>query len=770
MSTAEQVLEEKLIGKDGIRRHVSIRRNEFVFNSVSAKQKDDLLTQGWEIDRELSNKFKLRKRKNENQLFKDFVWITFANLGFDFLNREESFSLQLADGLDQNLDVIAADKETILLVQCITSEAPAHADLKKFVADLALKKERIIKSARKLFSVSKPKVKFILATRNYWLTDADTAALEKLKVIHFDEEAIQYYSDLSRHLGLSARFQLLGNLFNGQKIPELDNKVAAIQGKMGGLTYYSFSIEPEKLLKIGYVLHRNKANKKLMPTYQRVIKKSRLKGVQQFVDNGGYFPNSIVINVVSEKPLRFERANLQVENSISKLGILHLPQEYRSAFIIDGQHRLYGYANSEYKSTNSIPVVAFVNLDRSKQVELFMQINENQKAVPKNLRNTLNSDLLWNSENLIEQTKALKLQIAQDLGEDLDSPLYDRVIIGENIKTSTRCLTIDTVKTSLDRCNFFGSVGKDSVKNPGTFYSGNLDAAYKRLLPFLKRTLGFIQQSLNGEWSKGEGDENDGFLSINPGIYSLIIIVSDIVDHLERIGKINPRRDSIETISKESEQYLKPIVSFFSSISDEEKRELKRSYGIAGRTKYWRKLQRAIRLELPEFNPPGLDEVIKNDEKQFNSKAYTLVRDLEEYLKEDFRAKLEDHYGPSWFKKGVPENVYDDASSLAAKKNRQIENPEDEKEPWDCLHIIDYRKIALANKNWIEVFEKRYTKPGEEKISGGREEKTKWMVKLEGIRNKIAHNENISEDEFIYLSELYEWLIKNTIQNKLMTV
>ena len=59
---------------------------------------------------------------------------------------------------------------------------------------------------------------------------------------------------------------------------------------MGGYTYYSFSIEPEKLLKIGYVLHRNKANRKLMPTYQRLIKKSRLKSVQDFVDNGGFFP------------------------------------------------------------------------------------------------------------------------------------------------------------------------------------------------------------------------------------------------------------------------------------------------------------------------------------------------------------------------------------------------------------------------------------------------------------------------------------------------
>lgn len=71
----------------------------------------------------------------------------------------------------------------------------------------------------------------------------------------------------------------------------------AIQGKMGGYTYYSFSIEPEKLLKIGYVLHRSEANKNMMPTYQRLIKKKRLQEVRSFINDGGYFPNSIIISI-----------------------------------------------------------------------------------------------------------------------------------------------------------------------------------------------------------------------------------------------------------------------------------------------------------------------------------------------------------------------------------------------------------------------------------------------------------------------------------------
>ena len=36
-----------------------------------------------------------------------------------------------------------------------------------------------------------------------------------------------------------------------------------------------------------------------MPTYQRLIKKTRLKKVAQFVDAGGYFPNSLILSLES---------------------------------------------------------------------------------------------------------------------------------------------------------------------------------------------------------------------------------------------------------------------------------------------------------------------------------------------------------------------------------------------------------------------------------------------------------------------------------------
>lgn len=224
------------------------------------------------------------------------------------------------ESITQQIDVFAADDEAILVVECkATDGEPKKGNFKEAIEALGGKKEGLIKSIRKAFPDSKHKIKFIFATKNYILSEPDKQRLDNFGIVHFDDEIIQYYSELTKHLGFSARFQLLGNLFEGQIIPELDNKIPAIQGKMGGHTYFSFSIEPDKLLKIGYVLHRNKANKKLMPTYQRMIKKSRLKSVQEFVENGGFFPNSIIININSSRSLNFERANTQAECWLSQI-------------------------------------------------------------------------------------------------------------------------------------------------------------------------------------------------------------------------------------------------------------------------------------------------------------------------------------------------------------------------------------------------------------------------------------------------------------------
>ncbi|WP_221770961.1 DGQHR domain-containing protein [Listeria booriae] len=744
---------------------LSVKRQKsasYLYTNVNSNQLEEYETLGWEIDKKLKHSFKLKKSKPLNLMFENLVWLTFCNLGFQKMNKTNVFKIPCSTDpyQEQDFDIFAADEETALCIKCYSTEdINKQSNFINEINAIGKQKRNIITNLNKNFPSSKLKVKFIFATKNYNLSPEDKKALNTFDIEHFDEEIVEYYSELSKHLGPASRYQLLGSLFENQKIDGINNEIPAIMGTMGGHTYYSFSIEPEKLLKLGFVLHRNNANKNSMPAYQRIIKKQRLTQVQEFVNTGGFFPNSIVINIdTKSKGLRFDISSMQEKNSVSKLGILHLPKKYKSIYIIDGQHRLYGYSGSEYRSTNSIPVVAFLDLKKQEQVKLFMEINENQKAVSKNLRNTLNSDLLWSSSSYIDQRRALSLKISQSLGEDRNSPLYNRVIIGENSKTPLCCITIDTIKTAIDKSDFLSTFNKkNEIIVHGTFDKGTNDATYDILYPFLLQCLEYIAENSREEWLKGESD--NGALTINVGIYGLILVINDIVNHLLAIQRIAPIYDPIENIISQVIPYLNPIIEYSNSLSIKDKIELRTSYGGNGKTKYWRKLQLAIATQINDFEPHGFLDYWENNQKKFNEESFKMIRDIEKLLKKDFEEKLSSLHGENWFMNGVPKNVYDSAIKLAADKN--YANKDSNTDAWDCLHLINYRDIALHGSNWRDLFEKSYTKPGEEKLGGGKKAKTEWMQKLNGIRNQNFHEYSVTVEEHDFLLELTDWLLPN---------
>ncbi len=748
---------QKIISEKDILKELRLRKKN-VFNKTvpnkNIEEYNKLINDGWELEKEFKTSKRLKKYKSNDVLFEDKVWALFASLGFRFLNKDRKFSIPYDKNskLTQQIDVFAKDDETVIIVECkSTKEENKKGDFKKDLEAYKSKIGGIRTTINQLYPDQKLKFKFIFATENYSVSESDISRLDNINGVHFDDEVVDYYLSMHKQIGLASRYQLLGALFGGQEIPELENKIPAIKGKMGGHTYYSFSIEPEKLLKIGYVLHRNKANINMMPTYQRIIKKYRLKSVHEFIDNKkGYFPNSIIISIDSgrNKELSFDRANTQVKNSISDIGILHLPKSYRSAFIIDGQHRLYGYASSEYKSKNSIPVVAFVDLAREEQVKLFMQINENQKAVSKNLRTTLNADLLWTSSNYLEQQKALRSRISIILGESRNSALFDKISIGEDRRTITQ----EAFDKSLNQSNFLGKVSKSKIEKLGTFYNGDLDESFDRLSVFLRLTFNYIKDCIPEIWGAP-----DNILLINKGVYAFIKLQSDIVDFLISKSVISSK-DKPSKYFEESKTYLDPAINFIQDMDDETSEVLRKAYGTGGYLKYWRTLQIKVSKVHSDFCPSGLEEYIKKEAREFNTRAFKYIRDIETFFKSDFKDKLEEKYDKKWFKNGVPPQIAKKAIEMAYDKNLKIDNEEDEIEPWDCLTIIAYRTIAL--KNWRDLFETDYTRPSETKISGGKDAKTQWMVKLEALRNENFHQYSVTEDEFYFLEELHNWLIK----------
>ena len=757
----------QIVSGNELKKVKNIKSKTYLFKSIPIKLLSDYEKEGWVLDKTFKTKFRVKKLKPFDILFEDEVWVMLANLGFTNLNKDRQFRIAYSKGegtpLTQQIDVFAADEETILLVECKATDSVRKGNFKETIEAIGGKKARLFSELRKKYPIDSPKIRIIFATKNYYLSEQDKSRLEQFDIIHFDEDIIQYYKDLAKHLGISARYQLLGNLFKGRKIPGINNLTPAIQGTMGGHKYFSFSIEPEKLLKIGYVLHRNKANKKLMPTYQRIIKKTRLLNISKFLENGGYFPNSVIINIETNgRNLRFDLAANQVENSITKIGILHLPQRYCSAFIIDGQHRLYGYSESKYKSTNSIPVVAFFDLDRTEQVKLFMEINENQKAVSKNLRNTLNADLLWDSEDLNEQRRAIKLQIAKSLGEEKSSPLYERIVIGENQPLTKHRITMDTIYTSLNTCDFLSKFKNNIIINDGTFDKGDSDATYDLLYLFFESSFEYIRLHTEEQWNRDKDD--NGVLMTNAGIYSLIKIFNDIINLLLESKKIKTKEDSISKIVKEMEYYLDPLIRYFNAIPPDDLNTLKKSYGAAGRNDYWYWLRKVIAEEREDFKPDGLQDFIESLSKKYNTPSYEMICDIEGYLNRDFKETLETYHGENWLIIGLPKKVYDSINSLASDK--KYENPEEDVQPWDCLNLIHYRDIAMYNWTKISIFEKKYTRPGEEKISGGKDAKTKWIEKLSKIRNKVSHHShnsgNVTKAEYELLTEIYDWLLKES--------
>lgn len=756
-------LYERLVPVKAIAREVRQRLSRNQVQSVARSSIEAYEQDGWTVDRRLRRTVKMRKPKAHDTAFRDRVWSTFARLDFDLMNRGDGIELEIgAGGKKQHVSVLAGDDEVILIIECFSSDTLRTTHLRHELQSVVDSREEIVKFMRRQFPARK--VKFIIATNNLAVTPSAQSAMEAADIVHMDEESIDYFLLLAEHLGKAARYQLLGSLFAGQRIPALDPEVHAIRGRMGGLTYYSFAIEPERLLKLAYILHRNKANSSLMPTYQRLIKKSRLQAVSRFVDDGGFFPNSIIINLeTGSRGPRFDPVSKAGDGPV--LGTLYLPRTYRAAYVIDGQHRLYGYANSDRAVSELIPVVAFVNLPRSEQVRLFMQINENQQAVPKNLRNTLNADLLWDSSDLREQVRALKLRIAQHLGEAKTSPLYGRIILGENPRSPIRCLTIDAINNGLTRGNFLGSFYKASIKELGTFYRGTNEASFDALVPFIETCIMYMRDGLGTQWLLGSND--GGFVFINTGVESLLRIFSDIVDDLIANAGVDPRSSSTDELFAMTAPYLDLVVEHLQSLSGEQAAEYRRNYGSGGSIRYWRRLQVAIRKGRPNFSPPGLTSFLEDEAKAFNAESSEMIRDLEIFLNRDVRQRLQGKFGAKWFHQGVPRSVRESAMLLAAQKNVELD-PDDQVTEWDCLHLINYQTIMVQNQQiWLELFAKQYTRPGEESKPGSWKNRSSWLIELNRIRNENAHTYVVKPKEHEFLTELTSWLVKGDLENDL---
>jgi DNA sulfur modification protein DndB len=189
-------------------------------------------------------------------------------------------------------------------------------------------------------------------------------------------------------------------------------------------------------------------------------------------------------------------------------------------------------------------------------------------------------------------------------------------------------------------------------------------------------------------------------------------------------------------------------------------------YGSGAGTQFHRRLQAAVRVQRHEFDPPGLDEWLAAQDKQFNLDASDIVRELETFFRVDIRKRLQDEFGTNWERDGIPRKVREAILHRAIDIN--IERDSDKQvTAWDSMYLIEVRDVLVYNENlWKRLYEKRYTRPGEEGVSG-RKNRTEWLVNLNRIRNDTAHDRGISETDYTFLLDLRSWLLRDEVDNEL---
>lgn len=723
---------------------------------ISIDEKDLYLKKNYEVIQENKKTLKVGIDKKFDEIFEDKMWCLFYKMGFTSFSADRQFSYvyNVENNLTKQLDVFCMDDETIIIVECKSAKEFKKGNFKENIESYHAIIPEIKADLRKKFPDKD--VAFIYATSNIDISDADKQRLKAFGFVLFNESQVDYFYKLVEHLGFSAKYQFLATVFSKKAVKNMNATVPAIEGNMGGYKYYVFCIEPERLLKICYILHRNYANEDLMPTYQRIIVKKRLTEIRKFVNDGGYFPNSIIISIDAKKPLQFDSAPKSFsENQQTKVGLLHLPKIYQSAYVIDGQHRLYGYSESKYAKTNTIPVVAFVNMEQEKQLEMFMDINEHQKAVSKTLRNTLEVNLLWNSNNQASRRRALVLMMWQILGESkaLKSVFYNRIIVGENDANNNRYLTLENLRIATFKTKFLNQYHKNDLTSQGILDFDDNDATRKYMGFLFDTYFKYFKDYVSDEWSAAANG-----LFNNNMIMALIQLLDDILEEKNKIEHFKYKIDTPENIISKCEDYIFEVCDYLSKISDDDLKQFKSQKGAGGPKAIWQKLRYIIHLKYSEFNPNGLQEYIDNDCQNNNKEASEILVNLKIKLRKLFSQKLTEVYGDKYYMtKAIPEKIQKSLNNLkfeAEKKDIErniIKN-------YDYMEFAEYNdlhEISRASSNWSTIFKSYLANTN--KLFNGED-----ILRVLGrFDSSVKQNGNLTKNDFEQLKSFYdEFIIK----------
>ena len=774
---AQQLLNKLSGDLPQLERLCKAKSDKYISKSVDHALAEKMLGEGWEeYGKPLKTKTRLRKLKSHSAQLEDDIWCQLYRLGYSCLNVSGDFNLPFGrrETEKKQIDVIAVNEDSILLVECKSSARRKRPP--SFKTEFEALKQRLNgyrKALKQLFGSRDRKVKFIFATRNLQIDreSADAKRLADAGGFLYNDNSYDYIESLLKSYKDAALYQFMAILFKGQDINKDKIEVAAIEGKMGGKAYYMFSLEPALLLKMGFVLHRTRANEAEMPTYQRLLVPNRLKGISKFIDDKGFFPNSVILNFSGPtRKIEFQ-GQTRASSSRSRSGTLKIPNAYAIAYIIDGQHRIYGYANSRFRDSHTIPVVSFVDLKFSEQLEMFMNINENQKAVSPALRITLEEDLYWNASRLDSRMKALRSSVIRELGEDQASPLFRKIALGEDRGE----LKAKPFADSLLRCGLLpaakGNKFVADKENTSVYDTRNHDYSTE-----MYSTRSKVVSLLNAcyqlaeEHFEEDEDTLKTFIVCNRGTFAFISLIGSLNSYLTDKGELTcstKAEDRFDAISK----YLSVLFKALSNITDEDRSLLLGKIGSGAENTWFRMFQNHVNKRFSDYEPAGLLDWKERQDKELQDEGRGLGTEIEKYIKKVVISNLKVLFGDNWdLEIGSIQRVCEERAKAQMEKNYR-EGLGRKNIPWtDQFLIKDYKKII--EKYWTREPDEKPSdfKTFEEYFAldigdgfNSKAEKLRWLSKFNSYRSTWAHEgtkeSGLNQSQVNLLREIHDKLI-----------
>lgn len=396
------------------------------------------------------------------------------------------------------------------------------------------------------------------------------------------EDELSYFEAVVDAIGQYARYEIIHSLGLHTKEEKDTHRVLALrlrQPNSSSLTeLFMFTVCPDRLLRTCVVYRRAMGS---ADAYQRMLRRSRLPRVRKFVtQTDAMLPTDIIVHL----PDRVTVDEVLVENLqdtgkrpiiLSKghdydLVTLNIPREYASMELIDGQHRLYGFASSDAATRNSfnLVVLGVKGLTAKQRRDTFVAINDNSRRMDPNLVSYLKytaDDALCQKDN-----ELMAIRIVVDLNGTTP------------FKKAIKLLDVGEQKITLK--GFSGYDLKGLLGPKGLLRKYYPDNSPEQFIQVLRMYFGTIQSLFKREWK----DPDRFITATNRGVSAFLKLLKSIL-----------KTEKKQLEHKAVRGYLQALKGGGTTWEFE---RLKKTYvGSQGWKDFHRDLVRAIKRKFPAF-------------------------------------------------------------------------------------------------------------------------------------------------------------------------